>query len=110
MKLGSVVKAVVSGVIVIILATGIMYGSADAGMGMMEMKKDCTMKGSMMGGGMMGMRMCPMMSGDVKMEVRELKDGVAITYRAKDENTIKRLKLMAEMMKLMQEMMELDQR
>lgn len=109
MKLGSVVKAVVSGGIVIILATGIMYGSADAGMGMMGMK-DCPMKGSMMGGGMMGMRMCPMMSGDVKMEVRELKDGVAITYRAKDENTIKRLRLMAEMMKLMQEMMELDQR
>ncbi len=59
--------------------------------------------------GMMGMhRMCPMMGEGVKIEIKELEDGISITYRASDPREIKRLKIMARMIKLMKEMMELQ--
>ncbi len=81
---------------------------------MAEEEMGMSMGRGMMGKGMMGMmgmmgmhRMCPMMGKGVKMEIKELKDGISITYRATDPKQVKRLKIMGQMMKLMQEMMEL---
>ena len=78
---------------------GGMMGGMMEGMGMRGMR-------GMMG--MKGMRACPMMSRGVRIEVRKLKDGVAISYRSDDNKTVKRLQIMGEMMKLMGEMMELE--
>ncbi len=88
-------------------------------MGMMKMGEgvDCPLKGTpdcpmlaesgkdgMMGGkGMKEMRDCPMMLKGVRTEVKELDDGVTITYRSDDKKVVKRLQAMGEMMKRMKE-------
>lgn len=62
----------------------------------------------MMGAGMMGgphMGFCPMSNLDnVQMNIVETKDGVTVTYTAKDKKDIQRLQKMAQIMKLTQEM------
>ncbi len=98
----------------VVLVGGLVFLGA-AGSTRAEEDTDMPMGGmmgkGMMGKGMMGMmgmhRMCPMMARGVKLEVKELKDGISITYRADDPKQAKRLKIMGQMMKLMQEMMEL---
>lgn len=69
-----------------------------------------------MGMGMMphgmgpGMSMCGwMLAADekVKVDIKELSDGVSITLRSDDKNTARKLQIRGQMMKLMQEMVEL---
>jgi hypothetical protein len=68
----------------------------------------------MMGPSMMGTRggmagMCPMsMLDNVKVTVSEVKDGVTLTYTAKDKKDIVRIQKMAQIMKLSQDLEEED--
>lgn len=68
--------------------------------------------GSMMGPGMMGgYGLCPMsMLDEVRATITETKDGVTITYSAKDKQDIDRIHKMAQIMKLSQELDGSDKR
>ena len=84
-------------------------------MGSMDKDRPCPMgmTGGMMGGmgaGMMGSGMGHHMLGtDVEIEVKDVSDGVSITLTSKDKLTVKRLRIIGEMMKLSRELKELMQ-
>lgn len=64
-------------------------------------------QGMMMGGGMGGGMMCPMMLGpDTRMEVKNLPKGVSITLTNEDADAVARLQKMAEASRLMHEAMK----
>ena len=77
--------------------------------GSMDKDRPCPME--MMGGmgaGMMGSGMGHHMLGkDVEIEVKDVSDGVSITLTSKDKLTVKRLRIIGEMMKLSRELKEL---
>ena len=88
-------------------------------MGSMDKDRPCPMEtaggmtGEMMGGmgaGMMGSGMGHHMLGkDVDVEVKDVSDGVSITLTSKDKLTVKRLRIIGEMMKLSRELKELTE-
>ncbi len=50
----------------------------------------------------------PRIDGEVRVEVKEIKDGVAIRLTSEDEKTMKELRLMGRMIKLGNDMKELE--
>lgn len=86
---------------------GRMMGSEERPMGMMGKGSGMGMMGGMMGRGM-GVHGCMLgMDENVKVEVKELGDGISITLRSEDKSTARRLQIRGEMLRLMQELNKL---